>query len=54
MTLVAAEILASDAGLGYMMQMARRALEPSIINLGMLVIGILGAILARGARRSRL
>jgi taurine transport system permease protein len=48
MTLVAAELLASDAGLGYMMQMARRALEPSVIILGMLIIGILGALMARG------
>jgi taurine transport system permease protein len=50
MTLVAAELLASNAGLGYMMQMARRALEPSVIILGMLVIGILGALMARGLR----
>jgi ABC-type nitrate/sulfonate/bicarbonate transport system permease component len=50
MTLVAAELLASDAGLGYMMQMARRALEPSVIILGMLIIGILGALMARGLR----
>jgi ABC-type nitrate/sulfonate/bicarbonate transport system permease component len=50
MTLVAAELLASDAGLGYMMQMARRALEPSIIILCMLIIGILGALMARGLR----
>jgi ABC-type nitrate/sulfonate/bicarbonate transport system permease component len=50
MTLVAAELLASDAGLGYMMQMARRALEPSVIILGMLIIGVLGAAMARGLR----
>jgi len=50
MTLVAAELLASNAGLGYMMQMARRALEPSVIILGMLVIGFLGALMARGLR----
>jgi ABC-type nitrate/sulfonate/bicarbonate transport system permease component len=50
MTLVAAELLASDAGLGYMMQMARRALEPSVIILCMLIIGILGALMARGLR----
>jgi ABC-type nitrate/sulfonate/bicarbonate transport system permease component len=48
MTLVAAELLASNAGLGYMMQMARRALEPSVIILCMLLIGILGALMARG------
>lgn len=50
MTLVAAELLASNAGLGYMMQMARRALEPSVIILGMLIIGLLGALMARGLR----
>ncbi len=50
MTLVAAELLASNAGLGYMMQMARRALEPSVIILGMLIIGILGALMARGLK----
>jgi taurine transport system permease protein len=50
MTLVAAELLASNAGLGYMMQMARRALEPSVIILCMLIIGILGAFMARGLR----
>ncbi len=50
MTLVAAELLASNAGLGYMMQMARRALEPSVIILCMLIIGILGAVMARGLR----
>ena len=50
MTLVAAELLASNAGLGYMMQMARRALEPSVIILCMLIIGILGALMARGLR----
>lgn len=50
MTLVAAELLASNAGLGYMMQMARRALEPSVIILGMLMIGILGALMARGLK----
>jgi ABC-type nitrate/sulfonate/bicarbonate transport system permease component len=50
MTLVAAELLASNAGLGYMMQMARRALEPSVIILGMLIIGILGALMGRGLK----
>ncbi len=39
-----------SAWMGYMMQMARRALEPSVIILGMLVIGILGALMARGLK----
>jgi len=50
MTLVAAELLASNSGLGYMMQMARRALEPSVIILCMLIIGILGALMSRALR----
>ena len=48
MTIVAAELLAASAGLGYMMQIARRTLEPSIIALGMLAIGILGTLMTRG------
>lgn len=48
MTIVAAELLAASAGLGYMMQIARRTLEPSIIALGMLAIGILGTLMNRG------
>lgn len=48
MTIVAAELIAATAGLGYMMQIARRTLEPSIIALGMLTIGILGTLMTRG------
>jgi taurine transport system permease protein len=48
MTIVAAELLAASAGLGYMMQIARRTLEPSVIALGMLAIGILGTLMTRG------
>jgi NitT/TauT family transport system permease protein len=46
MTLVAAELLAATEGLGYMIQMGRRLLRPDIIVLGMLTIGLVGAILA--------
>ena len=44
-TLVAAEMLASSAGLGYMILMGRAFARPDIIVLGMLVIGIIGAIM---------
>lgn len=44
-TLVAAEMLASTAGLGYMIMMGRNYTRPDIIMLGMVVIAIIGAIL---------
>ncbi len=47
-TLVAAEMLAATAGLGYMIQMGRQVARADIVVLGMLVIGIIGAILSTG------
>jgi len=44
-TLVAAELLAANAGLGYMIAMGRQFARPDIIILGMVVIGALGSIL---------
>ena len=41
-TLVAAELLAANAGLGYMIMMGRQFSRPDVIILGMLVIGVLG------------
>lgn len=46
MTLVGAELLASTSGLGYMIQMGRSYGRPDIIIVGMLVIGILGALMS--------
>lgn len=43
-TLVAAEMLASSAGLGYMILMGRTYARPDVILLGMVVIGVIGAI----------
>lgn len=43
-TLVAAEMLASSAGLGYMILMGRMFARPDIILLGMIVIGAIGAL----------
>ena len=42
-TLVAAEMLASSAGLGYMILMGRQFARPDLIILGILVIGAIGA-----------
>ncbi|WP_343250762.1 ABC transporter permease [Diplocloster hominis] len=46
MTLVAAELLASNNGLGYMIQVARTIGRADIIVMGMLVIGVVGLILS--------
>ena len=45
-TLVAAEMLAANAGLGYMILMGRQFVRPDVIILGMLVIGVIGVILS--------
>lgn len=46
MTLVAAELLASTKGLGYMIQVARTIGRSDIIVMGMLVIGMVGLTLS--------
>ena len=43
-TLVAAEMLAANLGLGYMIQQGRQFARPDIIILGIVVIGTLGVI----------
>jgi taurine transport system permease protein len=43
MTMVAAELLAARVGIGFIMQIARRTLQPTIIFSAMAVIGLLGA-----------
>ncbi|MFZ3131186.1 MAG: ABC transporter permease, partial [Desulfosporosinus sp.] len=45
-TLVAAEMLASTRGLGYMIQLGRTVARTDIIIVGMLTIGAVGALLA--------
>jgi NitT/TauT family transport system permease protein/taurine transport system permease protein len=50
-TVVAAELLASSAGLGFMMVNASRNLQPEIIMLSMAVIGLLGALMTQGLER---
>ncbi len=45
-TLVAAEMLAASAGLGYMIQIGRSVARPDIVIVGMVVIGVIGALLS--------
>lgn len=45
MSLVAAEMLAADKGLGYMIQYARTMARTDLVIVGMIVITIIGAIL---------
>ncbi|HZK53821.1 MAG TPA: ABC transporter permease [Desulfosporosinus sp.] len=45
-TLVAAELLASSVGLGYLIQMGRRLVRPDLIIVGMLTIGLIGALMS--------
>ena len=42
---IAAEMLASTMGLGYMIQQGRSLVRPDIILVGMVTIGVTGAIL---------
>ena len=41
-TLVAAELIAADSGLGFLITMGRRLLMPDMIVLGMLLVGLTG------------
>ena len=50
MCLVAAELVASTRGLGFMIQDARYLLLTERVILGMLVIGLLGYVMDRGMR----
>ncbi|PRR76161.1 ABC transporter permease [Neomoorella humiferrea] len=43
--LVAAELIAADTGLGFMITMGRRLLMPDMIILGMIMVGLTGFIL---------
>ncbi|MEG0215359.1 MAG: ABC transporter permease [Hungatella sp.] len=45
-TLVAAEMLAATAGLGYMIQFGRTIARPDLVVAGMVVIGAIGAVLS--------
>lgn len=45
MCIVAAEMLASNRGLGFMIQQARGTFRPDIIICGMIVIGLIGSLI---------
>lgn len=45
-TLVAAEMLASSSGLGFMIQMGRMLARPDLIVLGMVIIGFIGFLIS--------
>ncbi|MBR3866756.1 MAG: ABC transporter permease [Butyricicoccus sp.] len=45
-TIVAAELLASTRGLGFMIQQARGIYRPDVIIAGMIAIGVIGALLS--------
>ena len=45
-TLVAAEMLAASAGLGYMIQYGRNVARADVVIVGMLTIGLVGALLS--------
>lgn len=48
MSIVAAELIASSDGLGYMINYYRELLRPDLIVVGMLVIGVIGFAMDRG------
>jgi ABC-type nitrate/sulfonate/bicarbonate transport system permease component len=43
--LVAAELLAADTGLGYLITMGRRLGKPDMVILGMIMVGLTGAVI---------
>jgi NitT/TauT family transport system permease protein len=44
-TLVAAELIAANEGLGYLITMGRRLLRPDMIVLGMVMVGLTGWVI---------
>ena len=46
MCIVAAEMLAANKGLGYMIQQARGTFRPDIVIVGMITIGLIGTLLS--------
>jgi taurine transport system permease protein len=50
-TLIAAELLAASAGLGYIALNAARTLETAVLLVAMAIIGLLGALFSVGMRR---
>jgi ABC-type nitrate/sulfonate/bicarbonate transport system permease component len=45
MAVVTAELIAAQSGLGFLIQMSRLSLETAHVLVGMLVIGVIGALM---------
>ena len=52
--LVAAELLASSSGLGYMIQQSRSISRPDLVLVGMITIGVVGLLMDKILRRIEL
>ena len=50
LVLVAAELLAADSGLGQMMEMGRQLFRIDVVLAGVIVSGLIGFTLDRGAK----
>lgn len=50
-TLVAAELVGADAGIGFMITVAGKYLETALVFVGIIIIGIVGAIIDVGMRK---
>ncbi|MGI9297685.1 MAG: ABC transporter permease [Gammaproteobacteria bacterium] len=50
-TLVAAELVGADSGIGYMITVAGKFLDTALVFLGIIIIGIIGAAIEVGMRR---
>lgn len=50
MTVIAAELVAAESGLGYMIQLNRSLLKTSEVIVGMLAIGMVGYIMSAGLK----
>ena len=48
--LIAAELLAADSGIGQMMEMGRQLFQIDVVLAGVVVSGLIGFLLDRGAR----
>lgn len=50
-TLVAAELVGADAGIGFMITVAGKYLETALVFVGIIIIGIVGAMIDVGMRK---
>jgi len=51
MMVVGAELLASEAGIGYMMTWGRQCFQMDVVLVGVIVIGVIGVLLNKGVIR---